>query len=160
MKRFTVEVTAQVEDTVVVDAEDADDAHDQAYDAVLQRLACFRPHKPLVDDVPNAVVETTIREGAAVDARPATYVCHHCNKPSPKEEWGPGWMTCPNCGKRWLSVSEVAELLFEVINTADPSVPDEMAAVEETIARFEGLGYTVGVEAARRLLTRKRPPEQ
>lgn len=154
MKLFTVDVVMQVRDVVVVDAEDDEEAHDLAVDAVIQRLARYQPYLP-TDGLPGDPIETTVQEDAPAGARPATYVCHHCNKPSPKELWGPGWMTCPNCGKRWLSVSEVAELMFEVVNAFDPKVPDELTSVEETLARFEQMGYTVGVAAARRALARR-----
>lgn len=26
--------------------------------------------------------------------------CEFCTKPSPKPLWGPGWITCPSCGKQ------------------------------------------------------------
>lgn len=37
-----------------------------------------------------------------------TYRCEHCNTLSCKRLWGPGWITCPECGKQARGVSERA----------------------------------------------------
>jgi hypothetical protein len=42
----------------------------------------------------------------ADDARSETTTCSHCKVISPKLNWGPGWMSCPSCGKRPPSASE------------------------------------------------------
>lgn len=37
-----------------------------------------------------------------------SYTCEFCGGASPKSAWGPGWVTCPSCGKQARSVSERA----------------------------------------------------
>lgn len=36
------------------------------------------------------------------------YVCAHCGVESPKDEWGPGLVTCPRCGKFAPSAAEAS----------------------------------------------------
>lgn len=35
------------------------------------------------------------------------YQCHYCERWSLKDEWGPGWVTCPYCKKQGPTVAEL-----------------------------------------------------
>lgn len=43
------------------------------------------------------------------------YACAHCGVESPKDEWGPGLVTCPRCGEFAPSAAETAEAATVIV---------------------------------------------
>lgn len=49
-------------------------------------------------------IETLLNEFTLLDG--GCFNCEFCTKTSPKPLWGPGWLTCPCCGKQARARSE------------------------------------------------------
>lgn len=56
------------------------------------------------------MTKATMKGDGAPSVPEPTYTCQHCGAASPKVEWGPGHVTCPQCGKVALSAAEAAAL--------------------------------------------------
>jgi hypothetical protein len=152
LKRFNVYVTARLRDTIPVDAIDGADAMLVAENVMRARLT-WRPCAAFGPDGADAWFD--VEPGAAEeapDARTVTQTCAHCNTTTPKEFWGPGWMKCPRCGRRPISVGEVFGMLRLLADAVDPANP---GPTFEGIAQAERAGYTTAVAAARAMLAEK-----
>jgi len=59
----------------------------------------------------NRVSTGSLLDGYADDDKNLDhYTCTFCGKTTPKYDWGPGWVRCPECGKLVPSVAETSEM--------------------------------------------------
>lgn len=106
MKRFgfKINITRAIVE-IMVDADNPSDAAQLAHDIVRGRLL-----KAFDIADPGSVGLSTSIAAVKTDILPEektlTEVCEHCGKSTPKEDWGPGRITCPACHKRPLTVAE------------------------------------------------------
>ncbi len=75
-------------------------AHFATYATLVTLTGC--KNRCCVDAVP------LIAQARAILGIDSTYRCEHCGGLSCKRLWGPGWITCPECGTQVRTVHERA----------------------------------------------------
>lgn len=143
---YEVEIEVTLRTVVVVHGANLRDAERIAHGVIARRLDKFG-HTLRAD------VHAFARGTAPEDARAETYVCPSCDEAAPKERWGPGWITCPNCGERLPSAGEVAAKLVQLVEEHGDTAQTAMA-IDITAA----CGYETAVKLARAALAARVEP--
>jgi hypothetical protein len=110
-----VEIEVRIGGTIAVDADTDEQAIELAKLVAQNRFMKFSVG--VSPPYPDVIVFYARPEGghetcreAPEDTKTETYVCNHCKRSSPKEDFGPGRVKCPKCRMLQLSVADVALL--------------------------------------------------
>lgn len=75
------------------------------YQAVLDLLTVARA-TAFEDGLDTESIRTSVDKLRGVLGANSVYTCEHCGDTTPKQLWGPGWITCPSCKKPARTVAE------------------------------------------------------
>jgi hypothetical protein len=132
MKKYGIVVILEVKDCVFVDAKNDQEAANLAEERVAVLKEQYAQKMTQVNLLQRVVVED-LKPDQNEAMRAATYTCFHCGLSSFKNEWGPGWITCPRCHK--VAPSAFEQRLKEApdctcparVISVSPEIPSSLA---------------------------------
>lgn len=138
VKTYHVPMTLQVRQDLVVRARGAIEACEVAREA-WKRLPVREVQVDVADSPLCMSIGFATAPECSDDLRLSVYSCEHCGEQSLKEDWGPGRVVCPACGKTAPSPAELGERVAAEVS-GQQRLLDDLRSIGVVVEACSGCG--------------------